>query len=33
MDILEAIDQAKNLDLILNEFDQKIDLIISLVVP
>ena len=28
-----SIDQAKNLDLILNEFDQKIDLIISLVVP
>jgi len=27
-----SIDQAKNLDLILNEFDQKIDLIISLVV-
>ena len=28
-----SIEQAKNLDLILNEFDQKIDLIISLVVP
>ena len=28
-----SIAQAKNLDLILNEFDQKIDLIISLVVP
>ena len=28
-----SIDQAKNLDLILNEFDQKIDLIISLIVP
>jgi adenylate kinase len=28
-----SIDQAKNLDLILNEFNQKIDLIISLVVP
>ena len=28
-----SIGQAKNLDLILNEFDQKIDLIISLVVP
>ena len=28
-----SIDQAKNLDLILNEFDQKINLIISLVVP
>jgi len=28
-----SIDQAKNLDLILNKFDQKIDLIISLVVP
>ena len=28
-----SIKQAKNLDLILNEFDQKIDLIISLVVP
>jgi adenylate kinase len=28
-----SIDQAKNLDLILNEFDQKIDLIVSLVVP
>jgi adenylate kinase len=27
-----SIDQAKNLDLILSEFDQKIDLIISLVV-
>ena len=27
-----SIEQAKNLDLILNEFDQKIDLIISLVV-
>ena len=27
-----SIDQAKNLDLILNEFNQKIDLIISLVV-
>ena len=27
-----SIDQAKNLDLILGEFDQKIDLIISLVV-
>ena len=27
-----SIDQAKNLDLILNEFDQKIDIIISLVV-
>ena len=27
-----SIDQAKNLDLILNEFDQKINLIISLVV-
>ena len=28
-----SIEQAKNLDLILNEFDQKINLIISLVVP
>ena len=28
-----SIEQAKNLDLILNEFNQKIDLIISLVVP
>ena len=28
-----SIEQAKNLHLILNEFDQKIDLIISLVVP
>jgi adenylate kinase len=28
-----TIEQAKNLDLILNEFNQKIDLIISLVVP
>ena len=28
-----SIEQAKKLDLILNEFDQKIDLIISLVVP
>ena len=28
-----SIEQAKNLDLILNKFDQKIDLIISLVVP
>ena len=28
-----TIEQAKNLHLILNEFDQKIDLIISLVVP
>ena len=28
-----SIEQAKNLELILNEFDQKIDLIISLVVP
>ena len=28
-----SIEQAKNLDFILNEFDQKIDLIISLVVP
>ena len=28
-----SIEQANNLDLILNEFDQKIDLIISLVVP
>ena len=28
-----SIDQAKNLDLILKEFNQKIDLIISLVVP
>jgi adenylate kinase len=28
-----SIGQAKNLDLILNEFDQKINLIISLVVP
>jgi adenylate kinase len=28
-----SIDQAKNLDLILEEFNQKIDLIISLVVP
>ncbi|MDC0926155.1 adenylate kinase [Candidatus Pelagibacter sp.] len=28
-----SVEQAKNLDLILNEFDQKIDLIISLVVP
>ena len=28
-----TIDQANNLDLILNEFNQKIDLIISLVVP
>ena len=28
-----SIEQTKNLDLILNEFDQKIDLIISLVVP
>jgi adenylate kinase len=28
-----TIDQAKNLDLILNEYKQKIDLIISLVVP
>ena len=28
-----SIEQVKNLDLILNEFDQKIDLIISLVVP
>ncbi|MDC0925144.1 adenylate kinase [Candidatus Pelagibacter sp.] len=28
-----SIEQAKNLDLILNEFDQKIDLIISLAVP
>ena len=28
-----SIEQAKNLDLILNEFEQKIDLIISLVVP
>ena len=28
-----SIEQAKNLNLILNEFDQKIDLIISLVVP
>ena len=28
-----SIEQAKHLDLILNEFDQKIDLIISLVVP
>ena len=28
-----SIDQAKNLDLILNEFNQKIDLIISLIVP
>ena len=28
-----SIEQAKNLDLILNEFDQKVDLIISLVVP
>ena len=27
-----SVDQAKNLDLILNEFNQKIDLIISLVV-
>ena len=29
----KSIEQAKNLDLILNEFDQKINLIISLVVP
>ena len=28
-----SIEQAKNLDLILNKFDQKVDLIISLVVP
>ena len=28
-----SIEQAKNLDLILNKFDQKINLIISLVVP
>ena len=28
-----SIDQAKNLEMILSEFDQKIDLIISLVVP
>jgi adenylate kinase len=28
-----TIEQAKNLDLILNEFNQKIDLIISLIVP
>ena len=28
-----SIEQAKNLDLILNEFDQKIDLIISLAAP
>ena len=28
-----SIEQAKNLDFILNEFDQKINLIISLVVP
>ncbi|MDC0915950.1 adenylate kinase [Candidatus Pelagibacter sp.] len=28
-----SIEQAKNLDLILNEFDQKIDIIISLAVP
>ena len=28
-----SIDQANNLDLILNEYNQKIDLIISLVVP
>jgi adenylate kinase len=28
-----SIDQAKNLEMILSEFDQKIDLIISLIVP